>query len=675
VRTSLATIGVALAAASAGCGELASRDYQPPPIAAIHGELTISPATGGALDVLLVWQPAGWTTEPSDVLLQANPLVSFPPLSCDRPDPTCGFTGQATCTVRQGLAEVVATVPTDASEVRPFVAPIFSLPPEAAFRPLPGGGEFAVGHLLFIPTSHTLEPVASSAFNGRPPASSSPYRTSYYVAYRRGAGTACEAACGDAGDAPPATNPGVLSQLPPGFSLLLKLEQADADGRLVPTYLASVPLGTWIAVNGHGQGEAGVWCDGGVEIEQTWGGFAGGVGDWSRCSTTPSGFTCARRESSCALKVARHDACGQPTTCLPTMDLPTSGRAPHAAFHRLPSGDVLAVGSPQPGVNTAALLYDTSNRVWKPTGSPTFPRSSSAAVTGLLSGKVLVTGGSTTLDASRTAELYDPATGAWTRALSMRTPRARHSATRLPSGEVLVIGGVLGTATPGLTPDAELFDPAEATWVPHALGLAGLAGHAALQLAGEGAPLLVTGSNAGPETYLCALSPDEPKGTCHLAGAMGAAHPDGTFTLLPSGKVLALGGRTAPTSAELFDPATETWAPAAAIPNRRVRHAAVVLPSGLVLVAGGETAEGAPTPFVPTADLYDPVNDCWTPYEPLQFTRAGFGLFAGPGEKVLAVGGLADGTYVPPAEGMCIAAVPGACGATGAGASASRGPR
>jgi hypothetical protein len=76
-----------------------------------------------------------------------------------------------------------------------------------------------------------------------------------------------------------------------------------------------------------------------------------------------------------------------------------------------------------------------------------------------------------------------------------------------------------------------------------------------------------------------------------------------TVTLLPDGKVLAIGGANgaAITGVDLYDPTTDTWSAAASLPVERHSHTATLLQNGSILVVGGYDAS-AP---LPTAVRYD----------------------------------------------------------------------
>ena len=68
------------------------------------------------------------------------------------------------------------------------------------------------------------------------------------------------------------------------------------------------------------------------------------------------------------------------------------------------------------------------------------------SLTLLPDGKVLVAGGShpVRIDSSiyTTTEIFDPATNSWSPGPELSEPRTNHSATLLPDGRVLLIGGV-----------------------------------------------------------------------------------------------------------------------------------------------------------------------------------------------------------------------------------------
>ena len=76
----------------------------------------------------------------------------------------------------------------------------------------------------------------------------------------------------------------------------------------------------------------------------------------------------------------------------------------------------------------------------------------------LPSGQVLIAGGSDANGTLASAELYDPQAGtaSWLPASPMSEPRADHTATLLPSGQVLIVGG--GNNGQSLA-TAELYSP------------------------------------------------------------------------------------------------------------------------------------------------------------------------------------------------------------------------
>jgi Galactose oxidase, central domain len=134
----------------------------------------------------------------------------------------------------------------------------------------------------------------------------------------------------------------------------------------------------------------------------------------------------------------------------------------------LKNGDVLVTGGDDASGNPVATaeLYDPATGMFTPTGSMSVARAAHTA-TLLTSGEVLVTGGRSSGVANPTviasAELFDPATGAFVLTGSMESPRERHTATKRTDGKVLVTGGLSGTSD---LSTAELFDPADGIFTP-----------------------------------------------------------------------------------------------------------------------------------------------------------------------------------------------------------------
>ena len=152
--------------------------------------------------------------------------------------------------------------------------------------------------------------------------------------------------------------------------------------------------------------------------------------------------------------------------------------------------------------------------------------------------QILIEGG-VLKDQSLTAqsEIFDPTRGAWRKTQgSLKEARAKHTATLLLDGRVLVIGGY------GPLQSAELYDPKAETW---------------------------------------AFTNDQ----------MNFARARHTATLLQTGEVLITGGSpyNNANTTERYDPKHGTWISSGNMTTLRYDHVAIRLLDGTVLVAGGRT--------------------------------------------------------------------------------------
>jgi hypothetical protein len=164
----------------------------------------------------------------------------------------------------------------------------------------------------------------------------------------------------------------------------------------------------------------------------------------------------------------------------------------------LGNGKVLMVGGGQP------QLYDPDTNSWVSAGGIAYPRGAHTA-TLLADSRVLITGGFADRGAggnpqTDTTEIYDPAANGWDRGATMTATRSFHTATLLPDGRVLVVGGE--EATGPYLATTELYDPVANRWTL-AGSLSGPRGFHTANLLANGRVLVTGGWGAG-DTYASA---------------------------------------------------------------------------------------------------------------------------------------------------------------------------
>ncbi len=201
--------------------------------------------------------------------------------------------------------------------------------------------------------------------------------------------------------------------------------------------------------------------------------------------------------------------------------------------------------------------------------------------------------------------------GTFTSVSEMNIPRSYHTATLLPNGKVLIVGGRRSFRDE--LDSAELYDPALHKFIPTGKMLSARAGHTATLLP-DGKVLIAGGFQPG-EALASAELYDPISGTFSPTGSMAEPRQWHTATLLPNGRVLIAGGGSNETgitpTAELYDPAAGKFVATGNMTVARELHYATALNEGDVLIVGGVRG-GGPNFFysghnyLASAELYDP---------------------------------------------------------------------
>jgi hypothetical protein len=208
-----------------------------------------------------------------------------------------------------------------------------------------------------------------------------------------------------------------------------------------------------------------------------------------------------------------------------------------AAVVRLADGRILFAGRP------ASEVYDPASGTFSLTGGTTLPNVAGGEYNGstatlLTNGKVLLTGGEDENTIYAFAEIYDPATGIFTRTGSMSRARANHTATLLSDGTVLIAGGDSFDCVRGCpSASVEVYNPSTGTFTPADSLLVGRAGQMATLL--KNRTVLLAGGHSNSEGALTNLASAEiytPSGgnpvVFSSAGSLSDFNGDGKVDIL-----------------------------------------------------------------------------------------------------------------------------------------------
>ncbi|MBN9101799.1 MULTISPECIES: glyoxal oxidase [unclassified Pseudonocardia] len=233
-------------------------------------------------------------------------------------------------------------------------------------------------------------------------------------------------------------------------------------------------------------------------------------------------------------------------------------------------------------------------------------------------GRLLVAGGHLADgDGVNQACTYDHVTGAWTPLPLMNGGRWYPTVTTLADGRVLVASGsaVDGNGNSVVSTVSEIGDGGP--WQP-TVDFIGLPLYPRMHVAPDGR-VFMAGSN--PTTYLLdtganSWTPVGPRINGDRQYAPSVHYAPGKVAYIGGGNDAGTDLPTAATEVIDLTATPPTWRAAAPMAFRRRQHNATLLPDGTVLVTGGTGGPGfndvSPGRPVHTAELWDPAADTWT---------------------------------------------------------------
>lgn len=212
------------------------------------------------------------------------------------------------------------------------------------------------------------------------------------------------------------------------------------------------------------------------------------------------------------------------------------------------------------------------------------------------------------------AETYDGTT--FNVVKGMSHGREAHTATALPDGTALVVGG-LQAAGFVFDATAETFDPQAGAFSKTAGDMADKHAFHVAELV-DGPRVVVFAGADGPSSETASIEAYDPVSRTFSTLSATLAHPTKALAgaKLADGKVLVAGGSNETdktlSDAAIFDPQTNTITPAAPMNVRRMAFTLTTLADGRVLAVGGWSDTESPSASTATLEVYDPATNAWT---------------------------------------------------------------
>ena len=264
-------------------------------------------------------------------------------------------------------------------------------------------------------------------------------------------------------------------------------------------------------------------------------------------------------------------------------------------------------------------------------------------------------GGDFAFPVTARADVYDVASDTWQRLSDMPEPFTHTSA--VVDGETIWFAGGFVGDTPGPgSSHVWKYDTTSDTWSrgpdlpePRGGGAAALVGRTLHYFGGANrdrtADMPTHWSldlDAASATWI--RKADMPTARNHMAAATVA------------GKIYAVGGQRGERDAavdladiDVYDPATDSWTPAAPAPDRRSHtNCSTLVLNDKLLVIGGESGPGQ---YHREVFAYDPVTNAWTTFAHLPDARSTAVAGIALGQLVVATGnapGISDDTWIAP---------------------------